>query len=210
MFGITGYGLFLISSILLNLTPGADTIYILGSSISNGRKAGILSALGVSTGCLVHTTLAGLGLSVILAKSALAFNLVKFLGAGYLVYLGIRTLLSRTSVLELNPEKRLAEPKKIYFQGVMTDVLNPKVALFFLAFLPQFINPAQGYGPLPFLLLGLSYTTTGTIWCVTLASISSFAAGQINSKLGVSGVLNRVTGVIYIGLGLNLLREKLS
>lgn len=210
MFGITSYSIFLVSSILLNLTPGADTLYIVGNSISNGRRAGVLSALGISTGCLIHTLLAALGLSVILAQSALAFSIVKYLGAAYLIYLGIRTLLRKNSVFQVRQGREENSFKAVYLQGILTNVLNPKVALFFLAFLPQFIEPSQSFGPLPFLLLGLSFILTGTIWCVTIAVLTSVAAERVKAGLGQSGWMNKFAGLIYIGLGIHLLRAKLA
>lgn len=210
MFGIVNFSVFIITGIILNLTPGADTMYILGNSMSNGKKAGIMSALGISTGCIVHTILAALGLSVILAKSALAFNIIKYLGAAYLVYLGIRSFMSKSSLLIHNGDNEKSSFKNIYFQGIITNVLNPKVALFFLAFLPQFINPNNTYGTLPFLLLGCTFIITGTIWCIILAVFSSYLTGKISEKVGLANSLNKISGIIFVGLGLNLLRAKLS
>jgi RhtB (resistance to homoserine/threonine) family protein len=210
MFGIENYGVFILSAITLNLIPGADTMYILGSSMSNGRNAGILSALGISAGCIVHTVMAALGLSVILSRSALAFDLIKYIGAAYLVYLGVRSFLSQSPLLLKRDNNTKKSDKKIFYQAVMTNVLNPKVALFFLAFLPQFIDPANPYGALPFLLLGITFIVTGTIWGIVLALCTSYFAGKLNSKTQTSGVLNKITGVIFVGLGLNLLRVKLA
>lgn len=210
MFGIVNFSVFIITGIILNLTPGADTMYILGNSMSNGKKTGIMSALGISTGCIVHTILAALGLSVILAKSALAFNIIKYLGAAYLVYLGIRSFMSKSSLLIHNGDNEKSSFKNIYFQGIITNVLNPKVALFFLAFLPQFINPNNTYGALPFLLLGCTFIITGTIWCIILAVFSSYLTGKISEKVGLANSLNKISGIIFVGLGLNLLRAKLS
>lgn len=210
MFGIVNFSVFIITGIILNLTPGADTMYILGNSMSNGKKAGIMSALGISTGCIVHTILAALGLSVILAKSALAFNIIKYLGAAYLVYLGIRSFMSKSSLLIHNGDNEKSSFKNIYFEGIITNVLNPKVALFFLAFLPQFINPNNTYGALPFLLLGCTFIITGTIWCIILAVFSSYLTGKISEKVGLANSLNKISGIIFVGLGLNLLRAKLS
>ncbi|WML34151.1 LysE family translocator [Clostridium sp. OS1-26] len=210
MFGIVNFSVFIITGIILNLTPGADTMYILGNSMSNGKKAGIMSALGISTGCIVHTILAALGLSVILAKSVIAFNIIKYLGAAYLVYLGIRSFMSKSSLLIHNGDNEKSSFKNIYFQGIITNVLNPKVALFFLAFLPQFINPNNTYGALPFLLLGCTFIITGTIWCIILAIFSSYLTGKISKKIGLANSLNKISGIIFVGLGLNLLRAKLS
>lgn len=206
MFGIIDYSLFIMAAVVLNLTPGADTIYILGRSMTQGRKAGIVSVLGISSGSLIHTLIAALGLTIILAKSALAFNLVKFLGAGYLVYLGVRLLRSKDSLSITSDKYKETSLRKIYFEGMITNLLNPKVALFFLAFLPQFIDPNNVYGPIPFLLLGLTFITTGTIWCIVLAFFSSFMTEKFKGEKRISNILNKLAGVIFIGLGLNLLR----
>lgn len=209
MFGIVNYGLFVISGIILNLTPGADTMYILGTSMAKGRRAGILSALGISTGCLFHTTLAAFGLSIILAKSALAFNIVKLLGAGYLVFLGIRSILSKSTSLTERKDGNEGG-LRIYLQGVMTNVLNPKVALFFLAYIPQFINPGNLFGPLPFLLLGFTFFVTGTLWDTFLAAAASSLLIFLKRRAGSELLMNKISGVIFIGLGLNLLRAKIT
>jgi threonine/homoserine/homoserine lactone efflux protein len=136
MYGIENYVGFVIAGILLNLTPGADTMYILTRSISQGRRAGVYSVLGIGSGCLIHTILAAFGLSIILAKSALAFNIIKYVGVAYLVYLGIKMIMEKNNLFD-NKTQQLETTKlvKIYQQGLLTNVLNPKVALFFLSFL---------------------------------------------------------------------------
>lgn len=210
MFGIENYSIFIISSIILSVTPGSDTFYVLGNSISSGRKVGVMSALGTSTGCILHTVMAALGLSVILAKSAIAFNIVKYLGAVYLIFLGIRTLMSKTSLLAKENKNEKKSIRQIFLQGAMIDVLNPKVALFFLAFLPQFINPNTSYGIIPFLLLGFTYIIVATIWCIILAIFSSSISRKLSEIKGMHGFVNKFTGIIFIGLGLNLLTAKLK
>ncbi|MGI5920317.1 MAG: LysE family translocator [Syntrophomonadaceae bacterium] len=210
MFGIENYGVFILASVTLNLIPGPDTMYILGSSMSGGKNAGTLSALGISTGCVIHTVMAALGLSVILSRSAMAFNLIKYLGAGYLVYLGWRSFRSTSALLVDKDRKIKKTDKKIFLQAVMTNVLNPKVALFFLAFLPQFIDPANPYGILPFLLLGITFVITGTIWGMILALGTSYFASKVMGGPETSGLLNKITGIIYIGLGLNLVRARIA
>ena len=164
MFGIHDFGLFLAAGILLNLTPGPDTAYILGRSIVQGREAGIASALGICVGSLFHTCAAALGLSAILATSAVAFAAIKLLGGAYLIFLGIKMLLDRRQQLSLLSNFRRRTTIAAFRQGVFTNVLNPKVALFFLAFLPQFIDPALNMKVFAFLMLGLTFVTTGTIW----------------------------------------------
>jgi threonine/homoserine/homoserine lactone efflux protein len=174
MFGITNFAAFLIAGILLNITPGSDTMYILGRSISQGKKAGIVSVLGISTGSLIHTLFAGLGLSVVIAQSPLAFNIVKYLGAIYLFYLGARMLINTTkNDFNIQQLEEQLDLKKIYYSGILTNVLNPKVALFFLAFLPQFVSSQYIGNPLPFFLLGLTFVVTGTIWCLILVLFAS-------------------------------------
>ncbi len=209
MFGIINFEAFVIAGILLNLTPGADTMYILGRSISQGKKAGILSVLGIVTGALVHCVFASLGLSIILAKSALAFEIVKYLGAAYLIYLGIKTLLLKSKEeFELTEKNKDVNYRKIYVSGILTNVLNPKIALFFLAFLPQFINPDYAQNSIPFLILGLTFVTTVTIWCLFLAVFSSKLSNQIRKNYKIKIWLDKITGGIFIALGIKLALSK--
>lgn len=205
MFGIDNYAGFLVVGIALNITPGSDTIYILTRSVSQGRKAGIMSVLGISTGSLIHTLLAALGLSAILAYSPALFMAVKYIGAAYIIYLGLKMILGRDSLLE-RERSFSGRPDlwKIYRQGVLTNVLNPKVALFFLTFLPQFIDPSNAYGPLPFLLLGGTFIFTGTAWCLVLAYSASFMTGALRNNSRVGTMLQRLSGTVLVGLGLNL------
>ena len=206
MFGIINYSTFVLSSVLLNLTPGSDTIYILSRSIAGGRRQGIASALGISTGILLHTLLAAFGLSAVLASSVVAFNVMKWVGAAYLVVMGIRALLTKDSVFGTNGAQQQST-FTVFRQGVLTNALNPKVALFFLALLPQFVNPNQTYGPLPFVVLGFTFFVTSTLWCLVLAYGSSFVNRWLK-KPKAQHIANRLTGVIYILLGLNILRAK--
>lgn len=208
MFGIVNFAVFITSSVLLNLTPGSDTIYILCKSVANGRRAGVVSALGISTGILIHTVLAALGLSIVLSQSALAFYLLKTAGAVYLGVMGVRAILSKESILMSSAGQE--STAKIYRQGVITNTLNPKVALFFLAFLPQFVDPTASSGFLPFLLLGLTFFCTSTVWSCILAFSSSFLNALLVKNHSAAAILNKLSGVIYLGLGLNLLRARLE
>lgn len=148
--------LFSVASLLLAITPGPDLLYIATRSLTQGRSAGVVSAMGVHTGILVHTLAAALGLSALVATSALAFSVVKYLGAAYLIYLGIRTLMSKEESFDVKIGERKTL-SNVYLQGIVTNVLNPKAILFFLAFLPQFVNPERGSIPLKsfFLASGL-------------------------------------------------------
>ncbi|MDA1120764.1 MAG: LysE family translocator [Bacteroidetes bacterium] len=207
--GIINFEGFLLAGILLNLTPGTDTMYILGRSMTNGRRAGILSALGISTGSLVHTVFAALGLSVILVESAFAFNLIKYLGAGYLVYMGIKSILEKQENSDALPDGVSKSGNQYYLSGILTNVLNPKVALFYLAFLPQFIDPSNSTPVISLLILGITFTITGTIWCLILATFSSKIKALLSKDNRLSGYLNKITGIVFIALGVKLaLREK--
>jgi threonine/homoserine/homoserine lactone efflux protein len=207
MLGIHDYWLFIASGILLNLTPGQDTMYILGRSLSGGLRAGIASAFGITAGTVVHTLTAALGLSVLLATSPLAFSVVKLCGAAYLVFLGAKLLFTRHGSgdgpdFEGKPARGGAG--RAFVQGVLTNVLNPKVALFFLAFLPQFISPSSPTKTLAFLALGATFITTGTIWCLVLAVGAARLRSFLLRKPGVRTVIDRSIGGLFVLLGARL------
>jgi RhtB (resistance to homoserine/threonine) family protein len=204
MFGIHDFGLFLAAGILLNLTPGPDTAYILGRSIAQGREAGIASALGICVGSIFHSCAAALGLSAILATSAVAFAAIKLLGGAYLIFLGIKMLLDRRRQPSLPSNFRRRTTIAAFRQGVFTNVLNPKVALFFLAFLPQFIDPASSMKVFAFLMLGLTFVTTGTIWCLILAWFASAFSERLRTNETIGQWLNRAAGALFVFLGLRL------
>lgn len=216
MFGIENYWGFILTGILLNITPGSDTMYIITRSVSQGKKAGIYSVLGVVSGILVHTVLAALGLSIILAKSPLAFTIVKYIGASYLCYLGFKMLISKSEAtiaddLPDNEKLTLAKSldyKKIYKQGMLTNTFNPKVALFFIAFFPQFIDPSYANSTLSFLILGITFAVTGLVWCLCLALLASRFSQKLRDNPAIELMLNKVSGVVFIGLGIKLLTEK--
>jgi RhtB (resistance to homoserine/threonine) family protein len=204
MFGIHDFGLFLVTGILLNLTPGPDTLYILGRSLSQGRRAGVASVLGISTGSLVHTLAAAFGLSAVLAASPAAFAVIKLAGAAYLVYLGVRMLLTRSGGSVTPSGFSSAGFRAVYRQGVLTNVLNPKVALFFLALMPQFIAAESTEKIAAFITLGLCFITTGTLWCLCLAVFSARLGEKLRRNPRVADILNRVTGGVFIFLGVRL------
>ena len=199
--GIEHYPAFVAACILLNLTPGADTLYILTRSVTQGRRAGLWSAGGILAGCLVHTSLAALGLSLLLAASAWAFAAVKLAGAGYLVVLGLLTLFVKQTPFSAAGQALPREKApKLFVQGLATNVLNPKVALFFLAFLPPFVNPATG-GPLSFAALGLTFIATGTVYCLLLVLSSTALTRTLRERPRVGPWLNRGSGIVYLGMG---------
>jgi threonine/homoserine/homoserine lactone efflux protein len=204
MLGIHDYWLFVATGVLLNLAPGQDTFYILGSSIAQGRRVGVASALGISTGCIVHTLAAAVGLSAILATSTSAFIAVKLAGAAYLVYLGIRYLMAPARELAGAERAAPGHAWKAFRQGIVTNVLNPKVALFFLAFLPQFIDPNSPVKIAAFLALGLTFVVTGTAWCLLLAIGAARVRGFFAAHPRAFTRLSQATGLVFVLLGLRL------
>lgn len=209
MLGIHDFGLFLMTGILLNITPGQDTFYIVGRAAAQGRRIGIASALGVSTGGLIHTLAAAVGLSAILVTSATAFLVVKLVGAVYLVYLGFGLLFVRKSRPDLPmTATKSAGIAAAFRQGILTNITNPKVALFFLAFLPQFIEPASPSKVTAFLILGFTFLTTRTLWCVILALIADYLRNAFAKSTWSISVLSRMCGILFIALGLRLAVSK--
>jgi threonine/homoserine/homoserine lactone efflux protein len=197
--------LFVLSALLLNITPGQDTLYIVSRSASQGLRAGALAALGIGAGCIVHITAAAFGLSAVLAASATAFTVIKLAGAAYLIYIGISLLRSGRAAAAVSlPPNTL---RSIFVQGFWTNVLNPKVALFFLAFLPQFVDAGAVGSPLPFLFLGLVFNVNGTLWNLFVA----WSAAQVGRALHSAAALwfNRGVGALFVCLGARLaLSEK--
>ena len=208
MLGIHDYWLFVATGVLLNLTPGQDTLYILGRSIAQGRQIGVASALGISAGGVVYTLAAALGLSAVLATSASAFIALKVVGAVYLVYLGVRMLITRTAAVGSTDIAGLVNMWTAFRQGMLTNVLNPKVALFFLALMPQFIEPDSSTKVGAFLVLGLTFLTTGTVWCLVLALGASRARSFFASRPRVLQGLSQVSGALLVFLGLRLAASK--
>jgi threonine/homoserine/homoserine lactone efflux protein len=205
--GIHGYWLFIASGILLNLTPGQDTMYILGRSLSGGLRCGIASAFGITVGSIAHTLAAAAGLSVLLRTSPLAFTAVKLCGAAYLVFLGTKLLFTRRvadGTRDFAGTPAAGGAARAFAQGVLTNVLNPKVALFFLAFLPQFISPSSPSKTLAFLALGATFITTGTIWCLVLAVAASRLRTFFVGNPGVRTIIDRSIGGLFVLLGARL------
>jgi RhtB (resistance to homoserine/threonine) family protein len=204
MFNFQNIYLFFIASLLLNLTPGNDMMYVASRSVSQGVKAGIVSALGIFTGCFVHISAAILGLSIIISKSAYLFQLIKFAGAGYLIYLGIKAFLSKPAANtgdEKTPNKNYW---KLFKQGVITNALNPKVAIFFLSFLPQFINPSSPFFKAQLFTLGIWFDLQGTLVLIIVACILGKAKDFFKKNPKVWALQEKVTGAILIGLGIKI------
>lgn len=223
MFGIENYVGFIAACVLLNLTPGTDTVYIIMRSIAQGKEAGIFSALGIISGILIHTLFAALGLSVLLSTYPLAFTMVKTIGALYLCYLGVKILMTKPTILVASSLENSTlkdgistgnsininlSHAQIYKQGILTNVFNPKVALFFLAFFPQFIDTGYANGMLSFLVLGLTFAATSLIWCLCLVLLASVFSQKLRENPAIESLLNKISGVVFIGLGIKLMTAK--
>ena len=200
MFDSSQLSLFLIASFALLITPGPAVLYIVARSMNQGKMAGIVSVLGVETANFLHASAAALGLSAILLSSALAFNLVKYLGAAYLIYLGVRKILTNEKDVqaELSQHQSLS---RIYTQGFIVNIFNPKTALFFFAFLPQFVNLSHTNVTLQMFLLGIMFVVMALITDSAYALVSSSIANRLNSNQSFAKNQKYFTGLIYIGLG---------
>jgi len=204
MISVNDFLIFAIASLVLNITPGNDMLYVATRSTSQGVKAGIVSALGIAGGCIVHLIAAVVGLSAIIANSAIAFDIIKYVGAAYLVYLGIRSILSKQNKFSVNENVEKKTLSKLFWQGVFTNVLNPKVALFFLAFLPQFIHPEKGKTSMQILLLGLWFNFSGTIVNCIVALLFGKLGNWLADKQAFIKWQNKITGLLLIGLGIKV------
>lgn len=222
--GIDHLWLFMVSGLLLNLTPGPDVLYIVTNTLRAGARVGMVAALGITAGCFVHIFAAALGVSALMAASVTAFTLLKWAGAAYLIYVGTCLLLERQSsepdsaikqAVDLVPHPLADEPlnqvatkvatlKRVFFQGFWTNALNPKVALFFLAFVPQFIGPSVQNKPLAFLLLGLFFNFNGLWVNIGWALAAAALAGRVKAVQRGMYWLERTAGVMFIGFGLKL------
>ncbi|SHN10953.1 LysE family translocator [Mucilaginibacter sp. OK098] len=204
MFNFQNLSLFFITSMLLNLTPGNDMLYVASRSISQGIKAGIISAIGIFAGSFVHIFAAVLGLSLIISRSAYLFQLIKFAGAAYLIYLGIKALLSKQAIETKKEKNGKANYRSLFKQGVLTNALNPKVAIFFLSFLPQFINASSPVFKLQLFTLGLWFALQGTLVLIIVACILGKTKDFFNKNPKVWMIQEKITGFILIGLGVKI------
>ncbi len=210
MLGIHDLALFIVSGLLLNMMPGPDSLLIMLRSGSQGWRAGSVAALGIGTGTMVHVLAAALGLSALLSASAELFTVIKLMGALYLVYLGISLLRQGTSS-SVASEPAVSLPAlsygRIFRQGLLTNLLNPKVALFFLAFVPQFIAPDAPQKALAFIVLGCIFNINGMIWCHLLAFSTAYASRKVRLPARLGRWLNRLMGGLFVGLGIKLAAE---
>jgi threonine/homoserine/homoserine lactone efflux protein len=199
----SNFPLFVAASWALIIAPGPDMLYVITRGMAQGRKAGLLSALGVTLGILVHTIFAALGLAVLLQTSALAFLVVKYAGALYLVYLGLKTFKDKSS-FAAPAQAQKVDFHSIFWQGVLSNVLNPKIALFFLAFLPQFVNRESGHVALQMFTLGIVFALFGIMFLSVVGYFSGGIGRWLARRAGVAGLLRWLTGGVFIGLGVRL------
>jgi threonine/homoserine/homoserine lactone efflux protein len=209
MMTVDNLGLFIASGVLLNLSPGPDVLYIVSQSLRSGVKAGLAAVMGITAGCCVHMAAAAFGVGILLATSTLAFNALKWVGAAYLVYMGVQLLWSRATdpaheALQPPVQVEVVDLKKIFFKGFVTNLLNPKVALFFLAFVPQFI-PAHAAEPtFTFILLGCLFNLNGLLvgmaWAWAAAGLAQ-RASRVQKSLQK---LDRIAGLMFVGFGVKL------
>jgi threonine/homoserine/homoserine lactone efflux protein len=201
---VDNFWMFALTGLLLNLTPGNDMLYVIARSSGQGTKAGVISGLGIGAGCIIHIIAAVIGLSALIAQSATAFDIIKYVGAAYLVYLGVKSLLSKKHSVKFDQNLKRLSCKKIFWQGFITNVLNPKVALFFLAFLPQFINIYKGNTSLQILFLGTWFDLVGTIVNVLVALLFGRIGVWLSKSPSFIQWQERITGTILIGLGIKV------
>ncbi len=213
MLGIQNLWLFVVSGLLLNIAPGPDSLLIMSRSATQGWRAGVVAAWGVGCGVFVHVFAAAIGLSALLATSATAFTVVKIGGAAYLVWMGAAMLFKRAKAADAAAAMatvgapvvpKAIRWRAIFAQGFLTNALNPKVALFFLAFVPQFIAPDAPSKPLAFLVLGAIFDFNGMLWCHALALFAAFASSKLKVGAAFGRWLNRAMGALFIGLGAKL------
>jgi threonine/homoserine/homoserine lactone efflux protein len=205
---ITTLALFSAATLALLLVPGPAVVYIVTRSVSQGRSAGMISVLGVHAGSLVHIAAAALGISALIAASATAFTIVKYVGVGYLLWLGVRKLMRRGGDGEEVVELRVQSKRRLFWEGFVVNVLNPKTAVFFLAFLPQFTDPAAGpVGP-QILLLGAFWLVLGMISDGAYALLSSALAGRMRASTRARRRLDVSSGLVYLGLAAWLTTSK--
>ena len=209
MTDVHNLGLFILAGWLLNLTPGPDVLYIVSSALRSGAKAGVVAALGITAGCFVHIFAAALGVSALMAASNTAFTVLKWVGAAYLFYVGVKLVLSKASppveVIAEKPIQTSAEAlKSIFFRGFLTNVLNPKVALFFLAFVPQFIAPDASHPALTFVLLGVLFNVNAVPINMGYALLAAWATRRMGAVQRAMHWLDRLAGVMFVGFGIKL------
>lgn len=203
--GIENFMAFAFTALIFIMTPGMDTVFVLNRAMSQGKTSGTYAALGVNAGVILHTLFAALGLSILVAQSPFAFTAIKYLGAIYIVYLGIAQIKKKVKPIQSGESiKNNSTRKSNFVTGFFTNALNPKVALFFLAFFPQFITPSEIQNPVPFMILGITYTLIGIIWYLCL----TYFAGKFSKRFQENPKSNlwigKVSGFLFVLMGIGI------
>jgi threonine/homoserine/homoserine lactone efflux protein len=200
------YVLFLTAALVLTLAPGPDTMFVLGAGLGGGARGGLLASAGIMTGLLVHLALALVGVSALIAASPLAFDVLRWAGAAYLIWIGVplvvRAWRDRNAAVASGS---VPTATRVYWQGLTTSLLNPKVAIFYVAFLPQFVSTELGHAPLQLLLLGLTHWLMGLPYLCALALASGSAAAWLRRSPGIRRALDAAAGIVFVGLALRLM-----
>lgn len=205
MVGIENFPLFLVSSILYSLTPGIDFLLVLNRSLFYGRSAGLITSLGINAGLVFHTILAALGVSALISSSEIAFPVLKYAGAFYLVVFGFFTIVQSRREVQGGAGKRPAHSYRYYFlSGLTTDLFNPKIVLFFVAYFPQFVSREAVGSAMPYMFLGLSYTLVSLVCLSLLGVFSSAFASRVLYSPRFNMLMHRVTGVLFICMGVSV------
>lgn len=199
--GTANLALFIGAALVLLLTPGPAVLYIVARSVEQGRLAGFVSDLGIHSATLVHVCAAALGLSALLASSVLAFSIVKYAGAAYLIWLGLKKIFGRTQLPDLDGKSERQSYARLFRDGFIVNLLNPKTALFFLAFLPQFVDVSRGHLAMQIVFLGLVFTLLGFVSDGCYAFAASAAGNWLKRSRSYLRVERYVSGVLFIGLG---------
>jgi len=206
MDGIINIPLFFISSIMIIIAPGPDFIYVTTRGVSDGNMAGILSALGVCVGLLIHTLFAAFGLSAIIQTSRIAYVVIKYIGALYLIYIGIKTIITKTKA-EYSNVSKLSKNRKIFKQAVFTNVFNPKAIVTFMAFLPQFVDVNVSNHISQFLFLGCIFSLMAIVWFGIIGYFAGAAGGFLKRNKSIQNIMRYISGTIMIALGLRLIAK---
>jgi threonine/homoserine/homoserine lactone efflux protein len=201
--GVDHLGLFVVAGLLLNLTPGPDVLFIVSQGLRSGARAGVVAALGISASCLVHVVAAKVGVGALVAASATAFTVLKWIGAAYLVFIGLRMLASRGGA-DAPGEAAQLSLRQVFLRAFWTNALNPKVALFFLAFLPQFIAPGTAGASWSFLALGLVFTFNSTWVNIGYGVLAAWTAHRMAALRRGFAWMDRIAGALFVGFGLRL------
>ncbi len=196
--------MFIVASFLLCLAPGPDNIYVLTQGMTKSKKAAIVTTLGLATGLIIHTSAAAFGISVIFQTSELAFNIVKFAGAAYLVYIAYQAFKHRNEPLDLKSVNSSLALKKLYIKGFIMNILNPKVSIFFLAFLPQFVNPSVGSVPLQMIMLGGIFMLLTIITFSSIGIAGNLLSNKLTQNPKIVKYMNVLTSFVLVSLGIKL------